>query len=80
MVTDVSRSIFATQEAVFEVASAISETAVGIVTGEGTSIIASPPIMMPGMATPPCSPTTELVSSRKYKHLILSSTLLSLSL
>lgn len=54
------------QEVAPDVAAAISEPEVVIVTGIGTSAIASPPVMIPKMATPPCSLTTGLVSSHKF--------------
>lgn len=55
---DVSEAIVATQEVAPKVAPAASEPKVIIVTGEGTSTIPSPPVMMPGTITPPRSPTT----------------------
>lgn len=80
MAADVFELIVTNQEVASKVAPTVSEPVVVIVTGEGTSTIPSPPIMMPRMATLPCSPMTELVSSYKYKHLIFFSILLSLSL
>lgn len=37
----------------------------------GTDIVPSPLVMMPTTATPPHSPTTGLVFSRKYEHLVI---------
>lgn len=74
-VSDVAAPIVVTSETISKAASepvivvsssATSEPDVAIVVGLGTGAIHSPPVMMPGLATPPCSPTTGLVSSRKF--------------
>lgn len=60
--------VAATQQAI-EATPTVSASMVFIVTGEDNSAIPSPPVMMSRTAPPPCSPTTGLVSSRKFNTL-----------
>lgn len=75
MATGVSKPIVVVQEVAFEVAPVISESATVIALGGDAGAIPSPSVMMPVTASLPRSPTTRLVSSRKYGCLSLFSTL-----
>lgn len=70
--SDVPTPMVATREIVFKVAPAIFEPEVATMTGMDTGAIASPPVMMPRMATPPHILTTRLVSSHEFfAHIFL---------
>lgn len=61
--SDIVASVAVTLKTVFEATPTISKPDIAIVAGLGTDTIPSPSVMMPGVATPPYSLTTGLVSS-----------------